>query len=149
MVDGVMREMKGKIGEVGVSMYAEGRKWVLNSILFADDTVLIAENESDLQNWVSVFDSVCKGRQLEVHVNKSKVMICEQSIREVVDFVCPYRVGIKCEEECKIILNGEEMGEVNEFKYLGSVMCMHGGTEEETRERELQEEGWYGLWDGS
>ncbi len=68
-MDGVMREVKGKVGEVGVRMYAErrkekkigeeraklgevgvkmynaGRKWVLNSILFADDTVLIAENE--------------------------------------------------------------------------------------------------------
>ncbi len=36
-MDGVMREMKGKVGEVGVRMYSEGRKWVLNSILFADD----------------------------------------------------------------------------------------------------------------
>ncbi len=46
-MDGVMREMKGKVGGVQVRMYAEGRKWVLNSILFTDDTVLIAENESD------------------------------------------------------------------------------------------------------
>ncbi len=53
------------------------------------------------------------------------------------DFVCPYRVGIECEKECKIILNGEEMEEVNEFKYLGSVTCKHGGTGE-TRERALQ-----------
>ncbi len=44
-MDGFMREVKGEVGEVGVRMYAEGRKWVLNSILFADDTVLIAENE--------------------------------------------------------------------------------------------------------
>ncbi len=35
----------------------EGRKWVLNSILFADDTVLIAEKESDLQKLVRVFDA--------------------------------------------------------------------------------------------
>ncbi len=54
-MDGVMREMKGKVGEVGVRMYAEGRKWVLNSVLFANDTVLIAENESDLQSLVCVF----------------------------------------------------------------------------------------------
>ncbi len=27
-MDGVMREMKGKVGEVGVRMYVEGRKWV-------------------------------------------------------------------------------------------------------------------------
>ncbi len=102
-------------------MYAEGRKWVLNSILFADDTVLIAENENYLQKLVIVFDSVCKRQKLEVNVNKSKVMVCERSRSEVVDFVCPYRVEIECEKECKIILNSEEMKEVNEFKYLGSV----------------------------
>ncbi len=55
-MDGVIREMKGKVGGVGVRMFDEGRKCVLNSILFADDTVLIAENESDLQNLFSVFD---------------------------------------------------------------------------------------------
>ncbi len=44
-MDGVMKEVKGNVGEVGVRLYAKGRKWVLNSILFADDTVLIAENE--------------------------------------------------------------------------------------------------------
>ncbi len=38
-------------------------------------------------------------------------------------------VYIECENECKIILNGEEMEEVNEFKYLGSVMCKHFGME--------------------
>ncbi len=49
------------MGKVGVRMYVEGRKWVLNSVLFADDTVLIAENESDLQNLVSVIIVYVKG----------------------------------------------------------------------------------------
>ncbi len=66
------------------------------------------------------------------------MIVCERSISEAVDFVCPYRVGNECEKECKIILNGEEMEEVNDFKYLGSVMCKHGDTEGETRERALQ-----------
>ncbi len=44
-VEGVMRELKGKVWEVGVKLYDEGRNWVLNTILFADDTVFIAENE--------------------------------------------------------------------------------------------------------
>ncbi len=64
-------------------------------------------------------------------------MVCERRSK-IVDYVCPCRVGIECEKECKIILNGEEMEEVNEFKYLGSIMCKHGGTEEEPRERALQ-----------
>ncbi len=100
-MDGVMREVKGKVGEVGVRMFDEGRKWVLNSILFAADTVLIAENKSALQNFVSVFDSVCKRRKLKVNLDKSKVMVCERSRSEVVDFVCPYRVGIECEKNVK------------------------------------------------
>ncbi len=74
---------------------------------------------------------------IRIWIDGSKVMVCEWSRSEVVDFVCPYRVGIECEKECKIILNGEEM-EVNEFKYLGSVMCKRGGTAGETRERALQ-----------
>lgn len=37
---GVMREIKGKVGELGVKMYTEGRKWVLNSTLIADDSAL-------------------------------------------------------------------------------------------------------------
>ncbi len=47
-------------------------------------------------------------------------------------------MGTECEKECKIILNGEGMEELNEFKYLGSVMCKHDGTEGDTRERALQ-----------
>ncbi len=96
-----MREVKGKVGEVGLRKYDEGRKWFLNSILFADDTVLIAESESDLQNLVNVFDSVCKRRKLKANVNKSEVMVCEQSRSEVVDFVCPYRVGINVKKKLK------------------------------------------------
>ncbi len=46
-------------------------------------------------------------------------------------------MGIECEKERKIVLNGGGMEEVNEFKYLRSVMCKHGGTGE-TRERALQ-----------
>ncbi len=33
---------------------------MLNTILFTDDTVLFAENESDLQKLVNVFESECK-----------------------------------------------------------------------------------------
>ncbi len=73
---------------------------------------------SDSQKLVSVFDSVCKRRKLKVNGNKSKVMVCERSRSKVVDFVCPYRVGIECEKECTVILNGEEMEEVNVFMYL-------------------------------
>ncbi len=38
-------EMKAKVGDVGVEICVNGGKWVLNTILFADDTVLTVKNE--------------------------------------------------------------------------------------------------------
>ena len=137
-MDGVIREMKAKIGDVGVSMSVDGGKWCVNTILFADDTVLIAESEKDLQKLVSEFDNVCRRRKLKVNENKSKVMVFERSRSEVVDFADKYRVKTECPRECSIVLNGKELEEVDEFKYLGSVMCKHGSMEGETRERALQ-----------
>ncbi len=43
-MDGVMREMKGKVVEVGVRMYAEGRKWVLRRLSFIKKNVQMSEN---------------------------------------------------------------------------------------------------------
>ena len=137
-MDGVLREMKANVGGVGVEMCVNGGNWVLNTILFADDTALIAENERDLQKLVNMFDSVCKRRRLKVNVNKSKVMVFERSKSEVVDFACPYRIRVECPKECKIRLNGEQMEEVQEFKYLGSILCKHGSMDGETRERAVQ-----------
>ncbi len=45
---------------------------------------------------------------------------------------------IECEKECKIILNGEEMQQVNEFNCQGSVLAKRGDAVRETRERSLQ-----------
>ncbi len=53
-MDGVMREMKDKVGDVGVRMYTEGRKWVLNSILFSDDMCSLQKMKVTYKIW-SVF----------------------------------------------------------------------------------------------
>ncbi len=50
----------------------------------------------------------------------------------------PYRIRVECPKDCEIILNGEKMEEVHEFKYLGSIMCKHESKEGETRERVMQ-----------
>ncbi len=38
--------------------------------LFADDTILLAENEGTLQRIVDEFDRVCKRRKLRVNAGK-------------------------------------------------------------------------------
>ena len=109
--------------------------WNLATSMFADDTVLMAGSESDLQKLVDEFCTACSRRGLKVNVGKSKVMVFERGSREVVDFGRPYRLGRRGEGGCNILMNGERLEEVEEFKYLGSVMSKYGGMDEEIRER--------------
>ena len=44
----------------------------MNTVLFADDTGLIAKSENELQRLAGVFDDVCPKRKLNVNVSKSK-----------------------------------------------------------------------------
>ena len=134
-MDGVIREMKARAGEVGVELGREGGVWNLATSMFADDTVLMAGSESDLQKLVDEFCTACSRRGLKVNVGKSKVMVFERGSREVVDFGRPYRLGRRGEGGCNILMNGERLEEVEEFKYLGSVMSKYGGMDEEIRER--------------
>ncbi len=124
-------------------MLREGSWYLTDYCLLMTQCCCSLQKMKVTQNLVSVFDSVCKRRKLKVNINKSNAMVCERSRSKVVYFVCPYRVGIECEKECKIILNGEEMKEVNEFKYLRSVMCKKGGTERDKRKGiARKEKGW-------
>ncbi len=44
-------------------------------MMYADDTVLLAESEGMLQRIVDEFDRVCKRRKLKMNAGKSKVMV--------------------------------------------------------------------------
>ncbi len=112
--------------------------WSVVTCLFADDTVLLAESEGDLQRVVNEIYSVCKRRKLKVNAGKSKVMVFERRGVEVVDFNTTYRVRLPAVARCRVMLGSEEMEEVSEFKYLGTVLCKHGGMEGEIRERVMK-----------
>ncbi len=87
---------------------------------FVDDTVLLAENEGELLSVVDQFHSVCNRRKLRVNAGKSKVMMFERREVEVVDFGNPYRVSVPLDERCEIVMGGERMEVVKEFKHLGT-----------------------------
>ncbi len=94
-----------------------------------DDTVLLAESKRDLQSVVNDFYNVCKRRKLKLNTGKSKVMVFERREEEVIDLNTAYRVRLPAVAKCKIMLGSEKMEEVTEFKYLGTVLCKHGGME--------------------
>ena len=93
---------------------ANGGRFEINQLLFADDTALVADSEEKLCRLVGEFGRVCEGRKLRVNIGKSKVMRCSR-----------YGNG----DRMHVILNGELLEEVDCFKYWGSQVTADGGCE--------------------
>ncbi len=118
-MDGSMREMKCKVVNMGVKLRLNGEVWSVVTCLFADDTVLLAESEGDLQRVVNEFSSVCKRGELKVNAAKSKMMVLERRDKGVINFNTANRVRLPAVTSCRIMLGSKKMEEVSEFKYLG------------------------------
>ena len=70
-MDGFMREMKARVGKVSARLKLNGETWEVVTSLFADDTVLLAEDERQLQRVFDEFHKVCLRGNLKVIVGKS------------------------------------------------------------------------------
>ena len=68
--------------------------------------VLFVESEEDLRTMVGRFVEVCRRRGLKVNANKTKVMV----------------LNGEEELECEVCVDGMQLENVSEFKYLGCVM---------------------------
>ena len=77
-VDGVVREGNVIVLERGLELLsANGSRFEINPLLFADDTPLVADSEEKLCRLVSEFGRVCE-RKLRVNIGKSKIMRCSR-----------------------------------------------------------------------
>ena len=86
----------------------------IEELMFADDLVLIAEDQSRLQEMVSTLDQQCKNYKTEVMVTS----------REPI--------------QCDIELDGETLKQVEQFQYLGSIFVREGGCKEDVKTRCLK-----------
>ena len=78
-MDGVVREVNVRVlGKRCELLSANGGKFGINQLLFADDTARVADSEEKLCRLVSEFGIVCERRKLRVNVGKSKVMRCSR-----------------------------------------------------------------------
>ena len=93
------------LGKGLVLLSANGDRFEINQLLFADDTALVADSEEKLCRLVSEFGRECERRKLRVNVGNCKVVRCS-------------RYGNW--GRMHVILNGEQLEEVCCFKYLGS-----------------------------
>ena len=89
-------------------------------MLFADDTVVVADSERKLCQLVTEFGRVCERRKLRVNLGKSKVMRRKRNENGA---------------RLNVVLSGEALEEVDQFKYLGSVIAANSGMEADVRRR--------------
>ena len=120
-IDEVVREVNARVLGKGLKLVdGNDNEWELKQLLFADDTVVVADSERKLYQLVTESGRVCERRNLRVNVGKSKVMRCTRN-----------------EDDARLnaMLNGEALEEVDQFKYLGSVIAANGGVEAYVRHR--------------
>ena len=92
----------------------------INNLRYADDTVLIADSEEKLQSILTTVadESVKKGLQL--NAKKTDCMV-----------ITKQKVVPKCNITCK----GENIRQVDTFKYLGCTITPDGKSEVEIKKR--------------
>ena len=93
----------------------------IEELMFADDLVLIAEDQSRLQEMVTNLDQQCKNYGMRISRDKTEVMVTS---REPI--------------QCDIELDGETLKQVEQFKYLGGIFVREGGCKENVKTRCLK-----------
>lgn len=83
----------------------------LSILLYADDTVILSESDSGLQHALNVFYSYCNEWQLNVNVEKTKVLIFSKG---------------RPNRNYNFVFNDKQLEIVNEYKYLGIYMSRSG-----------------------
>lgn len=79
----------------------------INNLRYADDTVLIAGSEEDLQHLVNIINEESEKMGLSLNVTKTECMVVSKK---------------NITPTCKIILNGKTLKQVTKFKYLGTLI---------------------------
>ena len=72
-------------------------------LLYADDTVIVSEDQNSFQNILNDFYQYCKLWKLTMNMQKTKVIIS----------------GTSRLDKYKFTINGENIEIVKEYKYLG------------------------------
>ena len=93
---------------LGVKLAGDERLPVL---AYADDIVLLASSESELQCMLDKVDEWCKNWRVSINIDKTKVMHFHQKRCKITDHI--FTIG------------GSSLELVNKYKYLGIVVSEH------------------------
>ena len=97
---------------------------IINNLRYADDTVLVAEKEEDLQKLLDVVVKESEKKGLDLNIKKNPVTM-----------VITKKATIP---GCNIQINDRALKQVEQFKYLGTLITQDGRCETEVKARIAQ-----------
>jgi len=92
----------------------------INNLRYADDTVLIAETETDLQNILKKVVTESEKKGLQINIKKTECMVISKK---------------NITPKCSLNIKGEEIKNVEKFTYLGSLITSDGRSVTEIKKR--------------
>ena len=108
-VDRLAREVRA----LNLGVPAAGKR--LSLLLYADDIVLLADSQEELQRMLGAVQAFCRRWRVQVNMSKTKVMAFGAS-------------GVK---NLHIVWEGKKLEEVAEYKYLGLMIEKRGSWKKE------------------
>jgi len=89
---------------------------MITNLHYADNIILLATSEAELQELVDRLDRVTRRYSLLINIDKTKVMASDGIV-------------------CRILIQNEQLAQVNMFPYLGSLITEDGECTTEFRTR--------------
>ena len=95
----------------------------MNNLRYADDTVLIAKSEEELQRLLDKIVKESANKGLSLNKKKTEVMVISKK---------------KTNPECRLVVDGETLKQVTKCKYLGTTLTSDGRYTTERKSRIAQ-----------
>ena len=91
----------------------------ITNIRYADDTIILAASEQQLQRIIDKLDATCEQYGMAMNAKKTKTMIVEKTP----------------EKQCEINVKGQRLTQVKQYKYLGTTVENTGQCKTEVANR--------------
>lgn len=117
VIDEAIKEAKKKMKKLKLG-YWKMKETQLTELMFADDMAILADSEENLQFNLDILNKELNKINMKINVDKTKSMIISS--------------GNKVHS---IQINGQEIEQVDSYKYLGSIIESNGRIDKEINER--------------
>ena len=116
-MDEIMKASKSEIRPFKIGNWLM-KPTTVSELAFADDLVLIAKSEEDLQHNLNIWNREFIKKNMRPNVAKTETMIISRE-----------------EQKHNIKLEGQTLQQINYFKYLGSTISHDGRVDDEIKNR--------------